>query len=153
MATNWPLSSKTLADAFSEAESAIKHARSVAVSRSAAMASGNVGSETIIRLYVDLGNDLAKMIAAGQQPGIVDYARSQKNNPTLDVVDAYNTVRDAVIAARTAINNGFPKDTVSGTFLLSHSLNGSGLVERQFTPAQTASVRTALDALAAVITP
>jgi hypothetical protein len=113
------------------------------------MAAGNVPSTTIIDIYIRLRIERAAFTAAAAVPGLVQYARDQKNNQSLNVVTEFNAMIAAIDAVTNWISTNFPKD--GGGFILAATLGPEGPVYRQFTPAQTAGLRTALDALIATV--
>lgn len=83
--------------------------------------------------------------------GMAAYAQAQTNDPTLDIAAAYTAMKNALTAARSWVLANYPKD-VNG-YLLDTKLNATtGVPEaRLFTPAETAGLRTQLDAVIASI--
>ena len=114
----------------------------------AAMAVGDVSASVPIDLYIRLRADRAALAAAAAVPGIVQYARDQKNNQGLDVVAEFSAMTAAIDAVTTQITTVFP---VSGGFLLREQWSASGTTERAFSSAATANLRTLLDTLIATI--
>jgi ribosomal protein L14 len=114
----------------------------------AAMAAGNVNSSTILGIYVRLKRDDTALAAAAATPGIVDYARDQKNNQSLDVAAEFTAMRNALANAISWVDTNFP---AAGGYIQSHQISGGTVTERAFTPAQTAGFRTVLNAVIATI--
>lgn len=114
------------------------------------MAAGNVPATAILDdLYIHLKRSHAALTTAASVPGLADFARAQKNDEELDVVAEFQAVLTTVAAVASWITTNFPKD--GNGYLLARTLGDDGPVDRQFTPAQTATLRTALDALIATI--
>ena len=107
----------------------------------ASMAVSMAGSIATARIMLDRATAI---------PGIQAYVRSQINDGTFDIAASYTAMIAQMDATRDWIIANFPKDA-SG-FLLYHQLSATGaLVIRQLTSAQTATLRTVLDALIATI--
>lgn len=124
--------------------------KELAVRRKAEMAAGNVGSMAIVQdLFPSLRKHRAALVTAAATQGIGAYAQQIKNNGTLDVVEEFNAVITAIDNVLNWISANFPKDA-SG-FLLAQTLGAEGPVDRQFTPAQTAGLRTQLDTIISAI--
>lgn len=115
----------------------------------AALAAGNTDSARIIGVFRNLRTERAALTQAASTPGLAPFARDQKNNQTLDVVAEFNALVAAIDGVTGWIETNFPKD--ANGFLLGWSLNAGSVVERQFTPAQTAGLRTQLETLIAAI--
>lgn len=114
------------------------------------MAAGSVPSTTILDdLFVRLRQAKTQLQSAASVPGLAEYARAQKSSDTLDVVTEFQAVVAAIDAVTAWITANFPKD--ANGFLLARTLGESGPVDRQFTSAATATLRTQLDALIATI--
>jgi hypothetical protein len=114
-------------------------------------AAGNVTSSQILDLMVGLHQDRVALAAAAATPGIGPYAQAQKNAPGLDIAAEFNNLLAGIDGAISWITANFPKD--ANGFLLAQNFGGPGgtPLDRQFTPAQTAGLRTALDSLTALI--
>jgi hypothetical protein len=113
------------------------------------MAAESVPSKTIIDVFLRLRGDRAAFDAAKAVPGLAAYAREQYDNPALDIVAEFNAMTSAIDNVTNWISTNFPKD--GGGFLLAQTLGANGPVDRMFTPAQTAGLRTQLDALIATV--
>jgi len=98
---------------------------------------------------LDLINAKAQLTAAAGTAGIVDYAKAQTGNASLNIVTEWQAMMDAIDAVGAQILSDVP--TGAGGFRLVESWTASGISVRQFTTAQTASLRTALSALIATI--
>lgn len=125
------------------------HIRQTAINVRAECAAGNVPSSRILNLFVFLKQERSAIVTASGTPGIVQFARDQKNSGTLDVVVEFNAMIAAIDGTTDWIDANFPKD--GSGFLLAQTLTGSGPLDRTFTPAQTAGLRTQLDAVVASI--
>lgn len=114
-----------------------------------ATAAGPVGGSRILDLWGFLKTERPGLVSAAATPGLAEYAREQKNktvsDPTFDVVAEFNALIAAIDNVTGWMEANFPKD--AGGFILAQTFGASGLVDRQFTSAQTAGLRTQLDAL------
>lgn len=113
----------------------------------AVMAAGDVPARRILeRIYAEMTNAQAQFTLAAAMSGIGQYAKDQKNSQGLDVVAEFNAVTTAVQAAADWVLNTFPQ---SGGYLQATTLEaGDATVQqRQFSPAQTAGLRTALQGI------
>lgn len=77
------------------------------------------------------------------------YIREQLKNDTFDVVAEFTAMRDAVQGVITWIETNFPKDA-DGWIQIIKIVNGQRQI-RSFAPANTAGLRTQLDAVVAGI--
>lgn len=114
-----------------------------------ACAAGDVLASRIIEMFLVLRVDRNALASQAATPGLGAYAQSQKNAPTLDIVAEFNAVLAATDSVTTWITTNFPKD--GGGYILAQSFGADTMGERTFTPAQTAGLRTVLDALIATI--
>ena len=128
----------------------IARVKSTCAAVSTEAGAGNIPSSRILNLFIQLKQDKVALNAAKAVPGIAEYARLEKNLPGLDVVVEFNSVVAGIDDVTAWIDANFPKD--GGGFLLAQTLGASSPVDRTFTPAQTATFRTVLDALVARIT-
>lgn len=114
-----------------------------------AMAAGSVVATVIVDLHIRLKADHAALDAAKNTPGLAAYAQEQKNNGSLDVAAEFMAVLAAMADVVTWIEANFPKD--GSGFLLRETWGANGPVDRSFTTAATAGLRTELDALISTI--
>lgn len=115
-------------------------------------AAGSISSSAILDFATGLADARFLLLKASQTGGIGAYAQAQMNDNTLSVATEFTTMMAALDDAIAWVVTNFPKDA-SG-FLLARQFqagNTGRTVDRQFTPAQTATFRTVLDALAATI--
>ena len=116
---------------------------------SAQAAAGSVTSTRILNSYGDLKGIRADLVLAAATAGLVEYARAQKNNGTLDVVAEFNALIAQIDTTVQWIADTFPKD--GNGYLLAQTLGAIGPTDRLFTSAQTGGFRTQLDAIVALI--
>lgn len=115
---------------------------------STAMAAGNV-SGNLVRQILD-GCIVAKteFAAAAQVSGIADYAKNQEGDPDYDVGAQFTAMTGAIDTILSTIISLIP--TNSG-YVLMEQWSTSGVTTRQITPAQSANLRTALNAFVATV--
>jgi quinol monooxygenase YgiN len=109
------------------------------------MAAGNVVATVIIDLAIRLNSDRVSFANAANVTGLAQYAKDQKNNQSLDVIAEFNAMVSAIDGCIGWVTTNFPKD--ANGFLLRETWGNNGTVDRSFTPAQTAGLRTQLDGL------
>jgi hypothetical protein len=112
-------------------------------------AAGPLASSRLLSLYTTLVTERAELVTAAATPGILQYARDQKDNQTLDVVAEFNALVGLIDDLIAWIGTNFPKD--ANGYLLAQTLGPTKPVDRTFTVAQTAGLRTQLDLLIAAI--
>ena len=132
-------SSQTLADALARIKSVATNAKAFSQSRRTQLAAGNAGADVVLSVWLDgiATKQLLQTLAA--TPGLGDYAKAQENDQTYDIVAAYNSVISALDAVINNVATTFPVDA-SG-YVLAFQFGASSYVYRQFTPAQTATLR------------
>lgn len=87
-----------------------------------------------------------ELLAIRDIPNIGLYAQEQESDVTYDVAQEFNALVSAINAVITEVSTTFP---ASGGFLLSHSIDGNGVLSpRQFNAAALSGLRTNLTALA-----
>jgi len=82
--------------------------------------------------------------------GIAEYVREQHNDPTIDVVAEFTSMKNAANSVLGWIVSNLPKDNQDYLLLKTIDVDGN-ITFRQFTPAQTANLRTQIDGLLATI--
>jgi len=113
-------------------------------------AAGPIEARAIVVLADQLANANDRLARYTVVPGLLAYVREQINSATFDVVAEYNAMLAQINATRTWIVNNFPKD--ASNYLLYHTFGADGrIVQRTLTTAQTAGLRTQLDALLATL--
>ena len=81
-------------------------------------------------------------------PNIAAYAQEQEDAVGYDVVAEFNAMVAAIQSVIDWIIANFPSD---GTYILKDELSTNGIAVRQFTPAQTAGLRTEIATIIASI--
>lgn len=88
--------------------------------------------------------------AAAAVPGIAAYVAEARGVTTGQVTTAFNDMLSAVNAAISWISTNMPKDANGWLLVRSMAADGA-MTYRDFSPAQTAGLRTALQAVEATI--
>lgn len=120
-----------------------------AIRRNADMVAGNVGSTTIFDVAINIRSARNELSAMAAVVGIAARAATLKGLTQAEVQTSFNAMLSAMGAIVAWVAANFPKD--ANGFLLSQTLGADGPIDRQFTPTQTATFRTQLDALIAAI--
>jgi hypothetical protein len=126
--------------------------KSRAVALNTACAAGNVASSVLLDFATFLADSKTVMQTASAIPGLAAYAQEQISDATFDIAASFTAMMAQIDATTTWFIANFPKD--GNGFLLAKTFTGdnSGRAQdRQFTPAQTATLRTVLSALIATI--
>lgn len=139
-----------LAQAWIKALALAGAVKQTATGASSTAAAGNVNYSQIERLFVQLQSAHAEFAALSTTPGLAAYAQEQLDDNALNIATEFTSMQAAITAVLDWIKTNLPKD--GSGYLLVRQIDGSNaVVDRQFTPAQTAGLRTVLDALAATI--
>jgi hypothetical protein len=140
-------SNGVLGDIHQLASKRALHTKGIAQQRRATLAAGNVTSSFVISIDADVMAIRTEMQGYAATPGIGPYV--QANTPGApagyDAVAEWQTMIAALQAVSDEIRATFP--VAAGGFLLARTW----AAEREFTPAQTAGLRTQLDNLIATI--
>lgn len=113
--------------------------------RSAALAGGG-NSDQVLGTVDSMKLFKEQLVEVATIPGIGDYAKTQEDDPTYDVVAEFTALLVLIDAVVAEVFATFPVD-VSG-FLQAYTLIADGTqVPRIFTPAQLAGLRTELNAV------
>ena len=115
--------------------------------------SGNIPWPEFVQILRLLNGVLSQMDTIAATPGIQQYVRDQEQDQTYDIAGEYTTMRASLIAIRDWIFNNLPTFTQAGTkyLIVSTLTNDGNIVEREFTPAQTAGLRTLIDQFRTVV--
>lgn len=128
------------------------HLRRFCVAEITAMAAGDVSADRILlRVYGELTGAHTQLTAAKNAPGIAQYAKDQKADQVLDVVAEFNALLSAIQSAIDWVITNFP---AAGGYVQARTLTAGDPIpqQRQFSPAQTADLRTALQGVVDSIT-
>jgi hypothetical protein len=135
----------SLAKAYAEAQNEAIRVKNYAQSFSSALAENNQSGDLIENVMVQMKRVIDLWNTTTSMPGMAQYARDQADDQAYDVVAEFNTMRNAAITVRDWIINNFPS---AGGFIQKDTYEADGSITvRQFTPAQTAGLRTVLDSL------
>lgn len=147
----WPASSQNLAEGFALVNATANKLKQRVQALSTASGAGPTSRQQYLDLQRSLDEAITRWSQVGALPGIVEYARAQLDNPTLDVVAEFTTMRDAAIALRDWINTNFPRDATSQAVLV-YAYNAAGIpTELTFTSGQTATFRAQANAFTATV--
>lgn len=148
----YPASQQTLSDGFQLANATANRLRGQVLQLRNASESASVSRAAILNLMrlIDEGIDRWAQVAA--IPGIVDYARAQFANQSIDVAAEFTTMRNAAIALRDWIDANFPRHADGSVAVFEQSAGTDFLpVDKTFTSAQLATFRTNADTFIATI--
>ena len=141
----------SLSATLAQVDAAARELRSLAARQITQLAAANVESSAVLGIYMRLRAYQQRFSAAAQVEGLAAYAQAAKGNDTLDIAAEFVAMLAAIDAAADWIGAALPKDA-SG-YLLVQTLGENGPIDRQFTPAQTAGLRTALQGIVDTIAP
>ncbi len=117
-----------------------------------ALIAGAVSANAVIQIMTNLKSSIEVWDSVSALSGIAQFAKDQEDDQTYDVVAEFLAMRTEAVAAVNWVFNNFPKDTTSPNYILKDILAPDGSISvRQFTPAQTTGLQTALTDLIAAI--
>jgi hypothetical protein len=141
-----------LSGAWDMARDIAGHIKMRAVNLRSASVAGAITSDTMLVYIANLAEWRTSLIAISQLPGMVAYARAQINDPNVDIAAEFNAMIAGLDGVVSWVVTNFPKD--GSGFLLAKTFNADNsgrTVDRTFSAAQTAGLRTVLDTLIAAI--
>lgn len=116
--------------------------------RNAALASGNVAASGVIDIWLRLkaaAGVFAETAAfASANPTFITFVQNQKASAQLNVASEFNAMLGAINTAAAWVVDNMPKQD---GYVLTTSFGDGVMVDRVFTPAQTAGLRTAIQAV------
>lgn len=149
----FPSSSGTTQQSLSEAWSRARNTAATVKAQSQALhakSSVSLSSTDILSYSATMASAKDILQSAAATEGIAAYAQEQIDDVTIDIVAEFTAMMAQITATIDWVVANFPKD--GSGFLLAKTLMSNGRTQdRQFNPAQTATLRTALDALIATI--
>jgi len=110
----------------------------------ALMSGGNRPSSVIIALWLRLHKSKLLLNSAASVPGIGAFAQTLKGDETLDVMAEFTAAVNTIQSTITWIEANFPN---TNGYLLERKFGNGDLVEREFTPAETAGLRTVMQTI------
>ena len=124
--------------------------RAYLVTQRAAMTTSPVSATVPLAIIQHLATVIPQITTLAATPGLVEYARSQLNDPTYDVVAEFQAMRALMVSTLDNLITMFPKD--GSGYLLYQTMNSNGiLVTRIFGTAQLAPAVALIDTLIASI--
>ena len=112
---------------------------------------GTVTANQVFQIVDNLRSPLQIFAQVAAIPGIAAYAQAQFNDATYDVATEFTNMVNTINAVVNWVVTNFPKDT--GGFAQAYTLAADGSrTPVTFTPAQTAGLTTALNAVINQIT-
>ena len=144
-----PYKTNSLAKTLDEIDEVMIRLKAFAVSINNQMAAVNVDADYVINIRQRCLRDKATLQSLASTPGLVQYAKDQKNDQAYDIGAAYTSVVTAIDNLAAGIVSAFPKD--GSNYLLERQFSATGVTIREFTPAQTSGLRTLVSAISAAI--
>jgi hypothetical protein len=139
----------TKPNGYDEAKSIAAELKRLCQDTKAATAAGPVSANVIRQLYDRLLSAKARFAIIAAIPGIGAYAQQQEGDPLYDVAAKFTAMTTEINDTINWIIGAIPTGT--GGLVLLETWTTSGVSVRTFTTAQTAGLRTELDALIATI--
>lgn len=142
--------SQTLDEAWRGARAVAANVKNQTAALASACGAGPVNAKIILDYASFLAAAYAQLTAFAAVPNIAAYAQTQINNPSFDVVSAFNTMMSAMQATSQWVITNFPKDGNGN--ILGLTFNGDGSQGwTSFTTAQTAGLVSQLGLLSNTI--
>lgn len=143
---------ESLAAAWSAARNTATTIKSRSQSLHDQCAAGDVSATTILDYATMLADMKYRLEQVTNVGGIAAYAQAQINDPTIDIAAEYLSMATQIDTTISWIITNFPKDGSGYLLAVQFSGDNSGrTVPRQLSSAQTAGLRTILQALIATI--
>ena len=145
------ISTKTLAQAWNDAQEIARQMKASAQSQRTASLAGPLSSTRILNFEGQIRDWRDRLDVIAALPQIGAYVSGLADTPQgYNVATEFAAMRSAIVATIDWIRTNYPRDTTN-TYLLERQWSAGGLVERTFTTAALANYRTQLDALIAAI--
>lgn len=146
----FPASAQTQADALAGARRTANTLKAFAQNVRGFMAASTVSANQVEQVMGEFKSAIETWNAAKAVSGIAAYAQAQYDDVTLDIAAEFTAMLSAAEGVRDWVIANFPKDA-SG-FILKDKYEVDGAITvRQFTPVQTAGLRTELDSFIATV--
>ena len=150
----WPTQSTTKDDALSAVDRTAARLKAQCAAFRIMSAAGSINADQITEeLLRNLIVARDTFAAAAAVPNIAPFVAAERNVTAQAVTDAFNSMASAVASAISWIATNLPKASSGGTqYLAIRTINAEGaMTYRQFTPADTAGLRTTLQVVEATI--
>lgn len=126
--------------AYSAAKETARYTRSYCVDFYVTSAANTISGNNVLALYHRLVLDNDVFDVAKAVPGIAQYARDIEDDQTYDVASEFTVMQAAITDAIAWIKANYPTD--ANGWLQHQKFAVDGVSVREFTPAQTAGLRT-----------
>lgn len=140
-----------LTQALAVAQAQAANVKNQAATLSAQCAAGNVAAQAILNFLTVIADATLMLNKAAAVTGLAAYAQAQLGD--VNISAEFQTMLTAMAAVTSSVLSTMPLDPTN-TYLMvtSFTPDGTGRTQqRTFTPAQTAGIKTVLDALVATI--
>ncbi len=124
--------------------------RSFAVAAQQQMAAGSVSANAVVQVLGRMKDSITLWAQVTAMPGIAAYARNEEDDVGYDIVAEFLAMDIEARGTRDWILTNFPT-AVSGEILKDTMEVNGDITVRQFTPAETAGLQSALGLLIATI--
>lgn len=139
-------STQTLSQAWEDAQSIARQLKSAAQAMKDTSLGAATASTRVLHFERELRSYHGKLAVIGALPDITEYVTALPDTPLgYDVALEFTTMQNTIAATVTWIRNNFPKEI--GGYLLAQTWGANGPVDRTFTSAELAGLRTQIDAL------
>lgn len=143
-------SNQIQSDGLSEAKRLANTTVTFAIEVRAAMAASPVSANRVVQVHRSFQRAIDRWNTIKGIPGIEQYAKDQEDDQTYDVTGEFNAMITAAEAVRDQVETDIPADG-SGFLLLKQFDVGHDLTTRDFSPAQTSTLRTTLASFIAAV--
>jgi len=141
-----------LSKAYSKAQNESIRVKQFATSARNALVAGTVSANAVIQIMTNLKSSIEVWDSVSALSGIAQFAKDQEDDQAYNVVAEFLAMRTEAVAAVDWVYNNFPKDNNAPNYIIKDILETDGAITvRQFTPAQTTGLQTALADLIAAI--
>ena len=139
-----------LGAAYATVQNEARNLRRFAVTAQANLAAGNISANAVISVLTHMTGSIAVFDLISAIPGLAAYAQNEENDGGYDVAAEFTAMRIEAIGTRDWILTNFP--TAASGEIIKDTLQSDGSITvRQFTPAETAGLQSALGLLISTI--
>jgi hypothetical protein len=138
-----------LGKAYTKAQNEAIRVKAFATQARNALIAGTVSANAVMQIMTNMKSSIEVWDSVSSLAGIGAYADNEENDPAYDVAAEFTSMRAEAVTVRDWVITNFP---ASGGFIQKDTLEVDGAITvRQFTPAQTTGLQTALADLIAAI--
>jgi hypothetical protein len=139
------------AETYRQVKGAAVQLKAICQGFNARLLANNADYQFLYDIYVTLARANSQFDALKTTPGLSTYAQSQEDDAAYDVAAEFTAMQSAINSAQNWMETNVPVKNRTVKSVNTWDSSDSILISDVFTPAQTAGLRTQLDAVIAAI--